>query len=143
MIFHDAPANERVMLSRVYQMLNEHLHPDAATLHHAGKYGQQSAATITTYCDIECSTWDRPLRYAWEGDYATVTCPACLRALVIELSAQASRMTENYLAEREKRITAENLLESAPDAPMFQAHGTPVTAFGFDDASRAKRFGKP
>jgi hypothetical protein len=45
---------------------------------HYGTYGEQGADSIPTVCGIECSTWDKPVGYAWE--WAQVTCPACLAA---------------------------------------------------------------
>lgn len=51
-----------------------------ATPIHLATYGEQSAATVPTACGVECSTWDKPLQYAW--DVSATTCVACLRAKV-------------------------------------------------------------
>ena len=46
-------------------------------LHYVG-YGEQSASALTSVCGVECSTWDKPLRYTFDRDKAT--CPACIAA---------------------------------------------------------------
>jgi hypothetical protein len=49
---------------------------------HLAVYGENSASSLPMACGVECSTWDKPLKYTFEIEEAG--CLACLRAYARE-----------------------------------------------------------